>query len=336
MVVNNMAYLVVPRIEYHRAVESAGSNVFTPEMLGVPPRGQAGAWSWALLKRMRVHAVRVAAEFPLGVAEMLRRQGVRLVAQGRAQECMRVTKTAAEIRKITEVQQAAVIAMRAAVEMIARAEIDEKWILRTHGERLTAEHVKRVIRHVLLDHDCFCRDIIVACGAQGAQPHAQGSGPLRAREPILIDIFPRHLEHGYWGDLTRTVVRGGAGQAVRRMYGAVRAAQGAALAAIRPGARGESVHRAADRELAARGYKAVGTLTDVWGFGHSTGHGIGLALHETPALGAEKARLRAGMVLAIEPGIYDPKVGGIRLEDVIAVTSEGWRYLVPCEKRLEV
>jgi Xaa-Pro aminopeptidase len=327
-------YLVVPRFEYRRATGAAGTSVFTPEMLGVHPGGRDAAWCAALLKRFDVRAVRVLPDFPLGIADALRRQGVRLVLSDRPAE--RAVKTAEEIGKMTEVQQAAVIAMRSAVEMIARAEIDEKGILRAHGERLTSEHVRRAARHVLLDHGCFGRDIIVACGTQGAQPHAQGTGPLRAREPILIDIFPRHLEHGYWGDLTRTVVRGGAEPAVRRMYGAVRAAQAAALAAIRPGARGAAVHRAADRELTARGYQAVGTLTDVWGFGHSTGHGLGLMLHEMPVLGAGDVRLRAGMVLAIEPGIYDPRIGGIRLEDVIVVTAEGWRYLVPCEKRLEV
>ena len=109
--------------------------------------------------------------------------------------------------------------------------------------------MKRAIRHVLIDNDCLCRDVIVACGAQSAQPHEQGSGPLRAREPILIDIFPTHLVHGYWGDLTRTIVRGGATQTVKRMYGAVRAAQAAALAAIRPGVYGRTVHRAAEKEF---------------------------------------------------------------------------------------
>lgn len=338
MVVDGVAYLVVSRIEYDRAARAAGPNVFTPEMLGVAPqkRTDAGVCSAALLRKFHVRSVRVTSDFPLGLAEKLKRRGVRLLLRAEELACGRIRKSAEEIRRMAEVQQAAVIAMRVATEMIARAEIDEKGWLRARGERLTAELVKRAIRRVLLDHDCFCRDVIVACGAQGAHPHEQGSGPLRAREPIVIDIFPTHLEHGYWGDLTRTIVRGGATPTVKHMYGAVRAAQAAALAAIRPGVSGQAVHRAAENEFSRKGCETSGSVTGGGGFGHTTGHGIGLALHEAPVLGADAVRLKAGMVLAVEPGLYDPRVGGIRIEDVVVVTADGWKYLAPCERRLDV
>jgi Xaa-Pro aminopeptidase len=152
-----------------------------------------------------------------------------------------------------------------------------------------------------------------------------------------MDIFPQHLEHGYWGDLTRTVVRGKAPARLRRMYQAVRAAQAAALAAIRPGVKCATVHERAAAEMKRRGFATVMEGAEASGFIHGTGHGVGLSIHEEPALAdGVDGRLRAGHVVTVEPGLYYPGFGGVRIEDTVVVTPGGWRYLAPCEKRLEV
>jgi Xaa-Pro aminopeptidase len=201
---------------------------------------------------------------------------------------------------------------------------------------ITAEAVKKLIHGILLDHDCTGKDTIVACGRQAVDPHEQGHGPLRAGKAIVIDIFPQHIRSGYWGDLTRTVVRGAAGHELRGMYSAVRAAQLAALERIKSGVKGSTVHRAAAAELTRRGFRTENLDGQPAGFIHSTGHGVGLAIHEGPSLSASGGRLRAGHVVTVEPGLYYPAVGGVRIEDTVEVTRDGWRYLVPCEKRFEI
>jgi Xaa-Pro aminopeptidase len=293
-------------------------------------------WAARLVRMLGVRKVRVTGTFPHGIAVRLVGAGVRVrLMRGPAVED-RSIKTAAELAKIRDAQQAAVIAMRVAVRTIAAAAIGRDGALRSGGSVLTSERVRRLIAQVLLEHDCWCRDTIVACGAQSVDPHEVGSGPLRAREPIVIDIFPQHMEHGYWGDLTRTVLRGEAPAGVRQAYLAVRAGQNAALARIRPGVACRSVHREAVAAMQGRGFRTGKEHGRPVGFIHGTGHGVGLEVHEAPALGLGEGRLRRGHVVTVEPGLYYPGIGGIRIEDTVVVTRSGWSYLVPCEKRLEV
>jgi len=329
-------YLVVPPMEQGRAEKLDGLTVLTPGDIGIGRKKRRGISEWALglLKHLDVRRVTVPFSFPHGVAERLRKSGHRVDIAGGPVFPGRAVKTPAEIRKIRQSQQAAVIAMRAAVSMISHSHVDRHGILKRGTRALTAEDVRRTITVKLLEHDGFCSDAIVACGKQAADPHTVGAGPLRANEAIVIDIYPQHLEHGYWGDLTRTVVKGGAPPRLKKMYQAVRAAQTKALACIKPGVKCATVHRAAVAEFDRRGFGASGTAKE--GFIHSTGHGVGLAIHEAPSLAPGGSRLRSGHVVTVEPGLYYRDIGGIRIEDTVVVTAGGWRHLVPCEKRLEV
>ena len=189
---------------------------------------------------------------------------------------------------------------------------------------------------VALEHNCIARDTIVACGEEGADPHKQGQGPLRAHAPIVIDIFPQNMQHGYWGDITRTIVRGTASRKVRAMYHAVRAAQQRALAYVKPGVKASSVHRCAVEEFTKRGFRTSYDGTRPVGYIHGTGHGVGLEIHEAQGNSTNEQRHKSGNVITIEPGLYYPEYGGMRIEDTIVVTPRGWQYLVPCEKKLEV
>lgn len=337
---NGARTLVVSPMESSRAArECPRVSVMDSKSLrlGRSERGRLSSWALHLVRRCGVRAVLVAPTFPLGVARRLETAGVRLsVARGPLYP-ERLVKNADELRAIAESQQAAVIAMRAAVRMIADSSIDGDNVLRFARRPLTAEDVRRAIERVLLEHDCAGHDLIVACGQYATDPHAVGTGPLLANKPIVIDIFPQHKQHGYWGDLTRTVVRGRASHELRNLYQAVRAAQQAALAAVRPGVRGATVHACAVRALEERGYRTGVKDGRGFGFIHGTGHGVGLAIHEGPTLGpASEFRLRSGHVVTVEPGLYYPEMGGVRIEDTVVVTAHGWRYLVPCEKRFEV
>ncbi|MBN1672202.1 MAG: aminopeptidase P family protein [Kiritimatiellae bacterium] len=332
-------FLVVPPLEQGRAQRvAAGARVMTPQDLNLrgTNRRRLSGWAVGLLRAVRVRRVWVEPRFPVGVARRLERAGVTVHVSDEPLFPEREVKTAEEIARIKEAQQAAVIAMRAAVGMIGAAQPDAGGGLRLERRPLTAQDVRRAIHRALLDQNCAGRDTIVAGGRQAADPHETGSGVLRANEAIVIDIFPRHIGHGYWGDLTRTVVKGEPAPALRRMYAAVRAAQQAALARIRPGVKTASVHRCAVEEFRKRGFKTEVSDGRPAGFIHSTGHGVGLAIHEGPGVGPGPGRLRSGHVITVEPGLYYPEIGGIRIEDTVVVTPRGWRYLAPCEKKFEL
>jgi len=329
-------YLVVPELELGRAKRSKADVVLTPRDLKV--RGVRGRrpseWVIGLLERTRVRRVTVSGRFPYGVARRIERWGGTLHVRQGMLFPERAVKTKGEINKLRQAQQAAVLGMRAATAMIAESEIGNDGWLETAGKRLTAEAVKKTIRRVLLAHDCVGRRTIVAGGGQGADPHEEGYGALHAWEPIVMDIFPQHVEHGYWGDLSRTVAKGQPPPEVKKAYRAVKAAQNAALSVVKPGVMCCTVHGKAVAEFERRGFRTERIAGRSTGFIHSTGHGVGLAVHEAPGVGPGRERLRAGNVITIEPGLYYPEMGGIRVEDTIVVVKSGWRHLVPCETKL--
>lgn len=330
--------LVVPELELTRATrEAARCRVRTPQELGLEHvRGRDhGAVAVALLADMGLRRVEVPSTFPYAEGVALTKAGID-VRIARCPVPERAVKRPDEVARIAQAQHAAATAMRAAVAMIAESTIARGGELLRARRVLTAEDVRTHIRHVLLDHQCAARQTIVACGHQATDPHEEGHGPLRAGETIVLDIFPQHLEHGYWGDITRTVVRGRANRDIRAMYRAVSDAQRAALAAIRPGVACATVHRAAADLFRKRGYETGRDGAQMYGFFHSTGHGVGLEIHEAPGLSRVKGRLRAGHVVTVEPGLYYPELGGVRIEDTVAVTRTGYQLLARCARPLEV
>lgn len=332
-------YLVVSLLDRELARRSAPDiQVYSPDALRIPRalRGTLGGWILGLLHKLDIRAVAVEADFPLRTADQLRRAGVRLLVADGPLVPERAIKTRLEVERITACQRAAVKAMHAAVRLIARARVDKNQCLRVRGRYLTSEHVRNVIYRVLVNHNCAGEGTIVACGEQAATPHGVGHGPLRAHQSIVIDIFPRHLEHGYWGDLTRTVVKGTPPPALKQMYAAVKAAQAAALAEIRAGVSGKRVHRAAATTLKRRGFKTGILDGQAQGFIHSTGHGVGLEVHEAPWLSLRPGRLRAGHVVTVEPGLYYFQHGGVRIEDIVLVTRGGYRKLATCADFFQV
>ncbi len=323
-------YLVVSLLDRELARRVAPDiQVYSPDVLRIPRalRGTFSGWIVGLLHELHIRTVTVAADFPVRVADQLRHAGLRLLVAEGPLKSGRAIKTRAEVARIATCQRAAVQAMRAAIRMIAGARVDHKNRLRLQGRLLTAARVRRAIYRVLGDHNCSGEGTIVACGEQAATPHGIGQGPLRAHQSIVIDIFPRHLEHGYWGDLTRTVVKGAPSPELHKMYAAVHAAQTAALSAIRSGVSGRRVHRLVAAVFARRGFKTGILDGKAQGFIHATGHGVGLEVHESPSLGLRPGRLRAGQVVTVEPGLYYFKHGGVRIEDTVLVTRHGCRLL---------
>lgn len=333
--------MMVSALEYGRAAticQPRGIEVLTPQHAGLEgaARGDFAHWILALLSPGKIRHVRVPSAFPSALLRRLEKAGIKVDVLEQDPFPQRRIKTAAELACIREAQRASVFAMRAAMGLLGESRIDSEGLVRLGRDVLTAAFVRQRITETLLRHACYCAETIVACGPQGADPHERGSGPIEAHKPIVIDIFPRHQDHGYCGDITRTVVKGSASIRLRRMYQAVKGAHAAALREVRPGASTRKVHRAAADWIARRGYSTGQDENGFHGFIHGLGHGIGLAVHEAPSLGRSLTRLRVGDVITIEPGLYYADMGGIRVEDTVTVTPGGWRYLVPCEKVFEI
>lgn len=240
----------------------------------------------------------------------------------------RKVKTPEEIEAIKSSQKACEEVMGVAIEMISKSRpVGE--VLIFEGEPLTSEKVKSAIDVSLLERGCEAQDTIVAGGADAADPHCSGSGPLPANSPIVIDIFPRSKRSRYFADMTRTVLRGEADPEIVEIYQAVLEAQEAGIAAVRAGATGKEVHAKVCQVFEEQGYPE----REERGFIHSTGHGVGLEIHEMPSLSEVGKTLEEGNVVTVEPGLYYPNLGGVRLEDLVVVRKGGCDNLTNLEKR---
>ncbi|ABK15018.1 MAG: aminopeptidase P family protein [Methanothrix sp.] len=246
-------------------------------------------------------------------------------------EHIRAVKTPEEISAIAEVQEACESAMEVAVSLIKKSK-PTGGILVFDGKPLTSERVRSAVELRLAELGCETLDTIVCGGLMSSSPHSRGSGLLPADMPIVIDIFPRSKSSRYFADMTRTVVRGEPSVEIVEMYQAVKIAQEAGLKCIKEGVSGADVHGAVCRTFDDFGY----TEREECGFIHSTGHGVGLSIHERPSLSEHGGTLRSGNVVTVEPGLYYPDIGGVRLEDLVVVRENGCENLTAFEKELVI
>jgi Xaa-Pro aminopeptidase len=283
-----------------------------------------------------VDDVAVPGRFPAFLADGLRARDVAVACEtdGVIADA-RAVKTETEIDHVREAQRATEAAIGRAESLLAAAN-PRDGVLHHDGAPLTSERVKRAITHELLDHECECADVIVAGGEDAADPHERGSGPLPADAPIIVDVFPRFTQSRYHADTTRTFVVGEPSAAAREFHELTCEALDAALDAIEPGVTGGSVHDAACEVYEAAGYETSrGDASPAAGFIHGTGHGVGLAIHEEPRLSATADdELAAGNVVTVEPGLYDPDVGGVRVEELVVVREEGPEVLTDYHRSL--
>jgi Xaa-Pro aminopeptidase len=287
-----------------------------------------------VLSELRVRAVEVPTGFPIGLARRLR--GIRVNVKPGPFFPEREVKTAGEIRNLTKALRLAECGMTAAIRVLRASRIEQDGFLRWRGKKLTSELVQRIINAVIARLGGTARHTIVAGGNQGCDPHEEGRGPLRPHKPIIIDIFPRDTRTGYWGDITRTVVRGKASERVKSMYTAVSKAQELAFQKLRAGVNGQDVHNTILASFQNYGFPTSRHRGRMQGFFHGTGHGLGLEIHEPPRVSAVDATLRAGNVVTVEPGLYYWDAGGVRLEDVAVIQSHGARNLTTFPKVLEI
>jgi Xaa-Pro aminopeptidase len=290
-----------------------------------------------ILRERSAGSVLVPGNFPLGLATELKSLRVGVRAKPGNFFAEREFKSAEEVRKLSAALRIAETGMEAGMQALRRAKVSKNKALFYQGTPLTSEKLRGIIDTAILLAGGLASHTIVAGGVQACDPHETGHGKLRAKEPIILDIFPRSQETGYFGDITRTVVKGGASEAVRELYATVQRGQEAAFKKMRAGTPTGEVHRAVTDLFEREGYKTGRRNGRMEGFFHGTGHGLGLEIHEAPRTGATSiGRLKAGQVVTVEPGLYYPAIGGVRLEDVALVTQGSPRNLTRFEKVLEI
>jgi len=249
----------------------------------------------------------------------------------------RELKSAEELKKISAALIMAEVGLAEAIQALRNSKIGRKRKLLYRNLPLTSEKLRAIIDTAIVQAGGLVNHTIVAGGVQACDPHEQGHGPLRANEPIIIDVFPRSQRTGYFGDITRTVVKGRASEPLRRLYHTVERAQELAFENFHKAARARDVHERILEFFKKEGYKTGKRDGRMQGFFHGTGHGLGLEIHEAPRVGLTSTDiLKKGHVVTVEPGLYYPGLGGVRLEDVAYITENGARNLTKFEKVLEV
>jgi Xaa-Pro aminopeptidase len=344
--------LVVSSLEEGRArKESRAKTIVNMNEYGAQDlsgRGVAGTEFWAtIMKRFLdergIRRVAVPPYFPVAEADRLREMGVELVIAPDLRERRRV-KRPDEIDAIEAAQRATEVAWGKGIDALRRAKVRPDRTLELDGEVFTAERLRAIVEAALLERGYASDGAICAPGAQAADPHQIGTGPLHAGEPIVMDIFPQHKQTRYWADMSRTVSKGEPPAEIRKIYDVVKRAQDAGIRALRPGVTGREVHELVEDIIWQAGYDTMrpGQQKDPSdptprGFIHSTGHGVGLEIHEAPYISRSgTAPLLVGDVVTIEPGVYDPVIGGVRLEDMLVIVDGGARDLTQAPRDLVV
>jgi Xaa-Pro aminopeptidase len=286
------------------------------------------------LRTRGVRATLVPANFPLGYAQELAANRIRLRATNGLFWPQREAKSNQELQLMGRALRITETGLARALEVLKASKPGPKKQLRWSGKPLTSEILRAEIDSAILHAGGIPNGTIVAGGEQACDPHNRGSGPLYANSLIILDVFPREAKSGYFGDLTRTVLRGRATDAQRKLWETVKAGQALALRKIKAGVDGPEIHKAIQDFFTERGYPTEIRKGRRVGFFHGTGHGLGLEIHEYPRL--QKVTLKNRQTLTVEPGLYYPGIGGVRHEDVVVVTKGGCKILSRFPKRLEI
>ncbi len=286
------------------------------------------------LRKRGVRSTIVPANFPLRYAEELAANKIRVRATNGLFWPEREAKSNKEIEMIGHALRITETGLKRAVEILKRSRPGARKRLRWSGKTLTSEMLRAEIDSAILRAGGVPTGTIVAGGDQACDPHERGFGPLYSNSLIILDVFPRDGKTGYFGDMTRTVLRGRASEPQRKLWETVKAGQALAVKKIKAGIDGMTIHKAIQELFAQRGFPTEVRKGRRVGFFHGTGHGLGLEIHEHPRL--QKVTLKDRQVLTVEPGLYYPGVGGARQEDVVVVTKTGCKILSRFPKRLEV
>jgi Xaa-Pro aminopeptidase len=315
---------VLPWSKVARELEAEGQEATTPAVIA------------RVLRALKIQKVEVPRDFPLGLAMDLDALGVRLLAGPDPFWPERARKTAWEVRAIEASLRAAEAGLEAGIRALGACRIARDGGLRRDRRPFTAEDLRAAVNTAILQAGAVPSHTICAPGDQAVDPHEEGHGRLRAHTPIVMDIFPRSETTGYFGDLTRTVVKGRAPYRLHEVYALVHEGVRLGHGRIAPGVDGRAIHRDIQGLFERQGYRTGTRNGRMQGFFHGTGHGLGLEIHERPSISSRPSILEEGHVVTVEPGLYYLGLGGVRIEDVALVTRKGSRCLTRVPKTLEI
>jgi Xaa-Pro aminopeptidase len=288
----------------------------------------------SIAQKQGFNSIQVPSDFPLALADALRKKGLKLSPVQGAFFPKREIKSAHEIACITRAQRMAEAGLKRAIEILKQTKINSRGYLTWHGTRLTSERLRGEIDATIIKLGGLPAGTIVAGGEQACDPHERGSGPLRAHQAIIIDIFPRDSKSGYFGDLTRTLLRGKASEALKKLHYTVAVGQALALKKMCAGVDGKKIHDEVLNFFKTQGYPTEKSQGRWVGFFHGIGHSLGLEIHESPRFAA--GRFKAGQVMTVEPGLYYPKLGGVRIEDLVVIKKNGIQNLTQAPKQFVI
>ena len=338
---NGKRTLVLSDLEFDRGRKQAKADEFVMfsklerELQGNSKK--APAYEKVLAHFLRKRGVRsaiVPANFPLRYAEELAGHKIKVHATNGVFWPQREAKSDQEIEMIRHALRITETGLQRGTEVFKASKPGPGKKLRWSGKTLTSEILRAEIDAAILRAGGTPNGTIVAGGDQACDPHERGLGPLYANSLIILDVFPRDAKTGYFGDITRTVLRGRATDSQRKLWETVKSGQSLALRKIKAGADGKSIHEAIQAFFTERGYPTEIRKGRRVGFFHGTGHGLGLEIHEHPRL--QKVILKERQVVTVEPGLYYPGLGGVRHEDVVVVTKTGCKILSRFPKQLEL
>jgi Xaa-Pro aminopeptidase len=283
--------------------------------------------AYTFLKEKKISSICIPATFPTLYSDFLRKQKLKVTILNPLTK-QRVLKTPWEVKQIQGVQKIAEKAFNQAVKIIKQSKVRNSFLYHK-GKKLTSQTLKQEISSIFSYHGLESpEDLIVSSGLDTAYPHKTGSGPIKSGSPIILDIFPRSQKSRYFTDMTRTICKGKPkNPKIQELFDLVLQAQNAGFAQIKPGKSAEKAHKAVLNTFKQHNMDKY--------FIHSTGHGVGIDIHEFPGI-PSKTLLKEGMVITNEPGLYVPGVGGVRLEDIILVTKSGYRNLTKLPKHLVI
>lgn len=332
-------HFILRDIEMDRARKQARADEvhcpaeFTPAAGLSGDRETATAQSVAeFLRRRNLSTVTADRTLPLSYIHELRQAGIEVQYDPNLGVVERRVKDEQEIAYLHQAQRDTEQIVRRVCELIAKAKPDRDGVLLHEGAALTSERLFTWIDIQLLEagYDNPHRSII-AGGSQGGDCHNRGSGALRTGELVIVDIFPRNKTSLYHGDCTRTVVHGAIPDVARKMHAVVVEAKAAAMKAVRAGVTGHDVNQAMLAVMTRHGYPfglpPADAPREYISIPHGTGHGVGLDIHEPPLLADKGPVLLAGDCVTVEPGLYGPQIGGVRIEDMVIVNRDGCRNL---------
>ena len=287
------------------------------------------------LNSKKVHQIQVPDNFNLGLADALRKRGITVESKPDPFFEERVYKSSQEVGMITSSLRHTENAIHQLEDLLRKSKIAGKKIS-YRGQWVTSELLRKVLNVSMMENNCVGSHTIVASGNQGCDPHNEGTGPIWANQSLIVDVFPRSGDSFYYADITRTFVKGKATPALKAQYEAVKVAQEKGIDMVAPGVNGREVHQAIMRDMESRGYKTERRNGTMVGFFHGTGHGLGLDVHEPPRVNSTDHILKKGEVVTVEPGLYYPGTGAVRIEDLLVVTEKGHRNLTVYPKKLEI